>query len=1528
MEHPMRVGLLRGRGAGLFAGLTNHDLMAAVDETIDFLQNRLKESCWKASSVTENLGDNDHCKTVDLRQLTSFLDHRHDDGVPGSLYRTITKNSGCVKWMCLDHHRQHYPEDEFLDTEAIIEEQGGTFNEKLRCIQFTTQSDDHLTRLQLGLTVTTLNATWILDYIIAQQPSFFRLLTLTTHEQDVASIFFDHCGNPKVLKVVNICIIFGSGASTDGRTKFTDLFRKYGWCIKSLDTNGTFVDHHATILAIPVKGAEYRLTNLILNAVSLSAIGLGCLDVIIYRAINLQRLSLILEQLHDEEQFEKAILLMTRYGPQLTRITLSGDTTTPWITKFAEQFPTRCAWPRLGTFRIICPLDWNDTGSIRKEWDAEIVAAPLPQAARAMVVTTDMRLDSTRSFDICDVDNHTATGTGSCNTVAEHTEAGSVVSTAAGAATRCKSDELVKVSHGCFAPLCEIKANMFSPLPKLADENLRTTQAKFVAGNSPLQQQQQQIPTYTSLQSCPQDILEYDLQQLRVRRIKEYNQPVYIPLMAKANLQDSDKDGSPLMDMIKTFLKSDQRVFLVLGDPGAGKSTFSRHLEYTLWEEYETGGRIPLFIHLPVVSEHYQDIIGKQLQLYDFSKTNIEELKMNRQLVLICDGYDEARLMINLHTDNKLNEKRLVNTRMVISCRTNYLGQDYRKLFQPLSSDGDSDTAAKLYTEAVIVRTEELMSPLQLVPNRRSFLVQENSKHGIPRPRPTDVGSTRDCAQAASNPLSSVEFPVAIMGDLFVLDVRAKSLTAQNRISTWKRISCCIRSNGHFSQYNIGEDKPFETIPLADTLRTHIWPLDSSLFSKKHCFSIKASHDVKYYTVSLKRSSTDQETFNTWLHALKSYAKAEIFGASELLEYRLYRTFWIHVNDGRGLPKDLEAYCEIMLDDQRRARTSTRRKASRNSDPDTFWRDGFEFTDLAGFTKGITLNVIQAKGSKLIPFGRTYIPVRNSDECEGWYPILHNNDRTRSTEHLGDLRLKLKYEELLVLPLANYSELMEIIGNFRENNVITILANRISNDLEGFARNVLRILEAKDLAVVWLNSLIDQEIAEAQPARVDALFRGNTLLTKAMDAYMRMVGTEYLDDTLGEILREICKSKVACELRLTEKFPDVQVSGAPDFGGDLASLARYKGVSGFVFLRLICPAILGPRLFCIVKERPETRAHRTLTLIAKSLQGLANVVMFGAKEPWMMPMNEFITENTRGLKDFIDQICMGEPTSGTGSSSNLVRSILMLQAPHSPGLIHSAAFRSSPQQQSSKNDNFYQVSGAGFETSLAASCSVMAPLPSPSSQAQVHARFSYRSLPPSKDVVLPPTGKIDPATMDRNQDMPQLPHMTDLGKELAHFSTTVARVVSSLINSLEQEQDDLDKQQKTQNEAHSSDDVEILRKVGRACWDIIETIQERVELNVVLEQEERIRAVEAAQGANAAATGSFGGSVYVQAGAQSGMFAMSKVSREGSRDGQEPYVVYEHYDGDHDAASFDGYVRGYDSNEESFEQRPGYEQPF
>lgn len=44
----------------------------------------------------------------------------------------------------------------------------------------------------------------------------------------------------------------------------------------------------------------------------------------------------------------------------------------------------------------------------------------------------------------------------------------------------------------------------------------------------------------------------------------------------------------------------------------------------------------------------------------------------------------------------------------------------------------------------------------------------------------------------------------------------------------------------------------------------------------------------------------------------------------------------------------------------------------------------------------------------------------------------------------------------------------------------------------------------------------------------------------------------------------------------------------------------------------------------LVKEQPNSQARRGLTLIAKTLQNLANGVNFGKKEPFMEIMNQFI----------------------------------------------------------------------------------------------------------------------------------------------------------------------------------------------------------------------------------------------------------------------------------------------------------------
>jgi hypothetical protein len=86
-------------------------------------------------------------------------------------------------------------------------------------------------------------------------------------------------------------------------------------------------------------------------------------------------------------------------------------------------------------------------------------------------------------------------------------------------------------------------------------------------------------------------------------------------------------------------------------------------------------------------------------------------------------------------------------------------------------------------------------------------------------------------------------------------------------------------------------------------------------------------------------------------------------------------------------------------------------------------------------------------------------------------------------------------------------------------------------------------------------------------------------------------------------------------------------------------------VSGFIFLRFFCPAILGPKLFGLRDDVPDNTIGRTLTMVAKVLQNLANIVDFGQKEPYLIDLNPFITENKERMKSFIDALAFNREST-------------------------------------------------------------------------------------------------------------------------------------------------------------------------------------------------------------------------------------------------------------------------------------------
>eukprot|EP00003_Mantamonas_plastica_P026561 TRINITY_DN5474_c0_g2_i3.p4 TRINITY_DN5474_c0_g2~~TRINITY_DN5474_c0_g2_i3.p4 ORF type:complete len:126 (-),score=47.36 TRINITY_DN5474_c0_g2_i3:742-1119(-) len=89
---------------------------------------------------------------------------------------------------------------------------------------------------------------------------------------------------------------------------------------------------------------------------------------------------------------------------------------------------------------------------------------------------------------------------------------------------------------------------------------------------------------------------------------------------------------------------------------------------------------------------------------------------------------------------------------------------------------------------------------------------------------------------------------------------------------------------------------------------------------------------------------------------------------------------------------------------------------------------------------------------------------------------------------------------------------------------------------------------------------------------------------------------------------------------------------------DRFSGAGDKAIGGFLFLRFLCPAIWSPEGYLVVDEPVSDEVRRSLGLVTKIIQNLANGVYFGEKEAFMVPANVFVERNQEKLEDFFREL--------------------------------------------------------------------------------------------------------------------------------------------------------------------------------------------------------------------------------------------------------------------------------------------------
>ena len=168
---------------------------------------------------------------------------------------------------------------------------------------------------------------------------------------------------------------------------------------------------------------------------------------------------------------------------------------------------------------------------------------------------------------------------------------------------------------------------------------------------------------------------------------------------------------------------------------------------------------------------------------------------------------------------------------------------------------------------------------------------------------------------------------------------------------------------------------------------------------------------------------------------------------------------------------------------------------------------------------------------------------------------------------------------------------------------------RTKDDL---ANTLVRIAYKLQIINSYLNDLIVSEILDLEDTSL--IFRGNSLATKSMESYLKLVGESYLKYTLCDIVKsiietnhdlEIDPSKVTNQNSLQANREElIQIlhlvcgrvfNSCGNFPKELKNIfcllrencLKYGKsdemcdmlISASIFLRFICPAILSPNLF-------------------------------------------------------------------------------------------------------------------------------------------------------------------------------------------------------------------------------------------------------------------------------------------------------------------------------------------------------------